>query len=728
MKLIGQKLKNGEIKIIEAPIPKIKDGEILVKCHYSIISTGTESSTLKTARKGYIGKAKERPQQAKMVIDTLKSQGPVQTYRAVMKKLDAYSTLGYSCSGKIMEIGNNAGHFKIGDWVACGGNTAFHSEYIAVPKNLCVKIGSKIDLKQAAYNTLGAIALQGVRQADLRVGENCAVIGLGLIGQITASILNASGVRTIGVDTNKNMVNIAKSNCLDLGIMRNSPGIIEACMNFTDGLGCDAIIITAASNSLDPINFAGAISKKRGKVIIVGAVPTGFDREPHYYKKELQVKMSCSYGPGRYDPFYEEKGMDYPAEYVRWTENRNMQAFQRLITERKIDLGYLTTHQYKFDSAANAYQMILENKETHLGILLEYEQNENDVGQSKKILIKKNKRKKLSAQKKVGIGFIGAGSYAMNHLIPNLQNHKNIHTIGVMTASGHSGISVAERVGFEYATTDENELISDKQIDAVFIATRHDTHFKYVIKALKNGKHVFVEKPLCLNYTQLDQIVEQLNHNSKNQKITNLMVGYNRRFSPAAKFIKGLKLSSPISVTYRINAGYIPGESWIQDKEIGGGRIIGEVCHFVDFITYMTDSKVKKVYALSMKDVNNTNDTVSITLGYENGSIGTINYFANGDKALPKELIEIYCNGWTLSINDFKDIVLYRDGKTIRKKALVQNKGQQGEMERFISKIIDPSQETIDINDIVNTSLVTFSIEKSLRNGKACLIDETIKD
>jgi threonine dehydrogenase-like Zn-dependent dehydrogenase len=572
MKIIGQKLKNGDIKIIESPIPKIKDGELLVKCRYSVISAGTETNTIKTARKGYFGKAKERPQQVKMVIDTLKSQGPVQTYRAVMKKLEAYSPLGYSCSGKVIEVGKNISKFKIGDLVACGGTSASHSEYIAVPKNLCVKLDLNIDLKQAAYNTLGAIALQGVRQADLRVGETCAVIGLGLIGQLTATLLRASGVRTIGIDINKKTVNIARSNCVDLGIMRNSPGIEQACMNFTDDLGCDAIIITAGTNSLDPVNFAGAIAKKRGKVIIVGAVPTGFDREPNYYKKELELKMSCSYGPGRYDPSYEEKGIDYPAGFVRWTENRNMQAFQRMISEGKINLEFLTTHQFKFDDASEAYHMILGNKENYLGVILEYEHDQLDTYCANKIVVNELINNKKD-QKKIGIGFIGAGSYAMNHLIPILRNKKEIIKIGVMTASGHTAISVAERNGFSYSTTDEKVLLSDKNIDALFVATRHDTHFDYALKAIQNGKHLFIEKPLCLNSWQLNQIIDQLNKNYAKKKNNILMVGYNRRYSPAANFIKKryLNFDCPISVTYRINAGYIAKESWIQDKEVGGG-------------------------------------------------------------------------------------------------------------------------------------------------------------
>ena len=360
MKQLTQKIKDGSMQVLKVPAPDLKTGMILVRNLYSLISAGTEGDKVTTARKGYIGKAKEKPQQVKQVVDTLRTQGAVQTYRAVMKKLDAYSPLGYSCVGEVVGVGkdehrtsnierrtsNGEGwriEFKIGDVVACGGTAACHAEIVAVPVNLCVKVAQS-HLQMAAYNTLGAIAMQGVRQADLRLGESCAVIGMGLLGQLSAILLKASGVRVVGIDIDPAMVILGREHCLDLGIERNDPGVESKISEFTGGIGCDGVIITAASSSLDPINFAGRISRKRGTVVVVGAVPTGFDREPDFYKKELTVKMSCSYGPGRYDPEYEEKGRDYPVGYVRWTEKRNMQAFQGLIAEGKIDIGYLTTH------------------------------------------------------------------------------------------------------------------------------------------------------------------------------------------------------------------------------------------------------------------------------------------------------------------------------------------------------------------------------------------------
>ena len=442
MQQLTQKLKDGKMQILEVAVPSLHKSHVLVKTHYSLVSAGTEASTVSAARKGYIGKANERPQQVKQVIDALKTQGLVQTYRAVMKKLDAYSPLGYSCVGEVIDMSSDVSGFNIGDLVACGGLSASHSEVVTVPANLCVQLKSDTDLKQAAYNTLGAIALQGVRQADLRLGETCAIIGLGLLGQLSALLLRASGVRVIGIDIDSAMVEIAEKNCLDLALKRDDVGIEKKIQQFSDGLGCDVVIITAASSSLDPINFAGSISRKRGTIVVVGAVPTGFDREPHFYKKELQVKMSCSYGPGRYDPNYEDKGLDYPPAYVRWTENRNMHAFQELVYSQKIDVSYLTTHTFKLDEAPAAYDMMMAKSEPFIGILIEYDPQITQISRRKVEI--RAKTKPLTSNLRpstVSIDFIGAGSYAQSHLLPNIPKKNNVSLRGVMTATSTSSRS-----------------------------------------------------------------------------------------------------------------------------------------------------------------------------------------------------------------------------------------------------------------------------------------------
>ena len=714
MQQLTQKLKTGSIRITEVPAPLPQKGYLLVKNHYSLISAGTEGGTVKTARKGYIGKAKERPEQVKQVVRTFKTQGPVQTYRAVMKKLDSYSSLGYSCAGEVIDITPEVRGFSIGDLVACGGLAASHAEMVSVPVNLCVKLEPDADLKQAAYNTLGAIAMQGLRQADVRLGETCGVIGLGLLGQLTALLLKASGVRVIGIDVNPAMVDTAQAHSTNLALVRTEKGPEDSIRQFTNGLGCDAVIITAASSSLDPINFAGAISRKRGTVVVVGDVPTGFDREPHFYKKELQVKMSCSYGPGRYDPVYEEKGLDYPAAYVRWSENRNMQAFQSLIQAKNIDVAFLTTHTFKLEDAPEAYDMMMAKSEPFIGILIEYDATKRIDGQ--KVMIKPPTSNLQPST--VSIGFIGAGSYAQSHLLPNITSGKNVILKGAMTASGTSSRSVAERFGFEFCTNDEKDIIENNNINTIFIATRHDSHAHYVMKALKAGKHVFAEKPLCLTEIELSEIAEICNPEpgTLNPEPI-LMVGYNRRFSPFAKIIKDKFGNGPMAMTYRVNAGAIPSDSWIQDSDFGGGRIVGEVCHFVDFLTYLNGSPPTSVFANVMSDPHHLNDTLTVSLAYGNGSIGTICYFANGDTSLPKERVEVYVQGCTAVIEDFKSLSIHAGGKKTIKKLLSQDKGQKNEVKAFLEVIRSGSGDTIPFNEIFSTSLVTFKIIESIRTG-----------
>ena len=468
MKQLTQKFKTGNMQILEVSAPNLSSGALLVRNHYSLISAGTEGSKVNTARKGYIGKAKERPQQVKQVINTLKEQGIVQTYRAVMKKLDAHSPLGYSCVGEVMDIAPDVQEYKIGDLVACGGASASHAEVVCVPANLCVKLDPKTDIRQAVYNTLGAISLQGVRQADMRIGESCAVIGLGLLGQLTCLLLKASGIRVIGIDISQTMVDVAAEYCADLSVPRNTPGIENRINEFTSGYGCDAVIITAASSSLDPINFAGAISKKKGTIVVSGAVPTGFDREPYFYQKELTIKMSCSYGPGRYDPTYEEKGVDYPYAYVRWTEKRNMQAFQELIASKRIDVSYLTTHTYPFAEVPAAYDMIMERSKPFIGILIEYDTKQKI--ENKPIFCSKLKAES-SKPSAVSIGFIGAGSYAQSYLLPNIPKDEAVILKGVMTSSSTGSRSVADRFGFEYCTGDAEDILTDSEINTVFIVS-----------------------------------------------------------------------------------------------------------------------------------------------------------------------------------------------------------------------------------------------------------------
>jgi len=714
MKQLTQKLKDGQMQVLEVPPPVLGPGMVLVRNHYSLISAGTEGSTVSAARKSLIGKAKERPQQVKQVLDILKQQGPVQTYRAVMKKLDAYSPLGYSSAGEVLEAASDVKRFSAGDLVACGGGGyASHAEIVAVPENLCVKLAHGSDLRKAAYNTLGAIAVQGLRQADLRLGETCAIIGLGLIGQLTSLILRAGGISVVGIDIDQRMIDIAREHCTDLAFHRDESGLAEKIDEFSESIGCDAVIITAATDSLDPVNFAGRIARKKGKVVIVGAVPAGFDREPYYYKKELELRMSCSYGPGRYDINYEEKGIDYPVGYVRWTENRNMRAFHELVYSGRINIDYLTTHTFKLEEAPKAYDMIMEKKEPFIGILIEYEV-------SRQIENRKIEITRLSAMSyqpsAVSIAFIGAGSYAMSQLLPNIPKEKDIVLKGVMTSSGTSSKTVAEKYGFEFCTSDENDIFSNNEINTVFIATQHNTHADYVIKALKAGKNVYVEKPLCLTEAQLKEISEvYISLRTSHSSQPFLILGFNRRFSPLTEILKEKEGDGPMSMIYRINAGQIPADSWIQDKEIGGGRIIGEVCHFIDYLTFLNGSLPDSVYATAVPDPAGLEDTVNISLTFKNGSIGAISYFANGSKSLFKEYIEVYRVGITGVLRDFKELEIYGSGRPFKKSLLSQDKGQKQMIGDFVNAVRQGKPSPISFEEIYSATLTTFKIIESIK-------------
>lgn len=724
MKQLTQKLKNGKLQVLDVPVPMPGRGMILVRNHYSLISAGTEGGTVTAARKNLISKATERPQQVRQVFEVLKQQGPVQAYRAVVKKLDAHSPMGYSSVGTVIASEPSESGYSPGDLVGCGGGGyACHAEVVVVPKNLCVKLPLSFlqngDLhrymRMAAYNTLGAIAIQGVRQADLRLGEACAVIGLGLLGQLTCLLLKAAGLRVVGVDVNPAMVEMAGKHCADLALERSESEIEARISEFTNGIGCDGVIITAATDSSDPINFAGALARKRGTVVVVGAVPTGFDREPHYYRKELQVRMSCSYGPGRYDPDYEEKGHDYPAGYVRWTEKRNMEAFQQLIASGKIDVSYLTTHIFKLEDAPKAYDLILEKKEPYLGILIEYDHaKEIEVGKIQTARPSSN----LQPPASISIGFIGAGSYAQSHLLPNIPKDADIALVGVMTSSSTSSRSAADRYGFQFCTGDAADVLGSDAINTVFIATRHNSHAKYVLQALKAGKHVFVEKPLCLALKELDEIIKVYSDlRSQTSDLRLLMVGYNRRFSPLSEVLKDRAREGPLALTYRINAGAIPADSWIQDKEIGGGRILGEVCHFVDYLSFLCGSSPSWVHAYTMDDPHGNQDTTTITIRFQNGSIGSINYFSNGSKGLPKEYVEVHGHGLSAVMHDFRELTIYGGGRPFRKKLLVQDKGQKQEVRLFLEAIRNNTPPPIPVEDLFCTSRACFAVLESLRTG-----------
>ncbi|GAB4335158.1 MAG: bi-domain-containing oxidoreductase [Calditrichia bacterium] len=711
MKQLVQNLKTGKMELADVPIPYLGSKNILVKVQASLISAGTEGMKVNTARKGYIGKAKEKPEQVKQVLETLQKEGIANTYRKVMNKLDAWSPLGYSCAGEVVKVGADVTKFRIGDLVACAGqDIANHAEYVSVPLSLAAKIPVGVSPEEAAYTTLGAIALQGVRQADLKLGESCVVIGLGLIGQLTVQLLNSAGIDVFGVDINPQMVELAIQSGARLAFHRDDDSLESIIARETAGYGADAVIITAGVNSTDPVELAGRILRKKGKVVVVGAVPTGFSRE-NYYKKELELRMSCSYGPGRYDPDYEEKGIDYPYGYVRWTENRNMQAFLNLIKQKKINPSLLTTHTFELSEAKKAYELILDRREPFIGILLKYPKKD-DI-ESNIYLSKKFKK-----ENKVSIGFIGAGSFAQTFLLPPLASNKAVHLNGIANSSGHTARTVAERYHFNYATGDYKKICTDPEINTVFIATRHNLHSEQVLLALRNNKNVFVEKPLTISLEELIQIKECY-YGMEIKPY--LMVGFNRRFSPHSIRVKEM-LNGPVAINYRINAGYIPLDHWTQDPEVGGGRILGELCHFVDLCNFFADSTPTHLSAQLMEIENNPWDTLTINMAYRNGSIASIHYFSNGNKKMEKERIEVFNNGCSYIINDFRDVTLMGKSKKVYRTS-GQNKGQQEEVNAFICSILNNSEPPINFNDIYISSLIPFKIIESIKERKMIKIE-----
>jgi predicted dehydrogenase/threonine dehydrogenase-like Zn-dependent dehydrogenase len=703
MKQLTQQLKSGKMQILDVPFPVIRPGYILVRNHYSVISPGTEGKTVADARKGYVAKAKSRQKEFKQVMDMFKTQGMRSTYDVVMNKLEAPSPLGYSCIGKVLQVAEDIQEFQTGDYVACGGSSAVHAEVVSVPKNLCVRVNPDIDLKQAAFTTIASIAIQGIRQSGLMLGENCIVIGLGLIGQLTLKILEASGINAYGIDISEEQIDVLKKSGLKNVFLRDQAGLKNIIINLTNGNGTDAVIITASSNSTDPVNFAGEICRKKGKVVIVGVIPTGFDRE-NYYKKELEIKMSASYGPGRYDPIYEEKGIDYPVGYVRWTEKRNMSSFVEFLDKKKISVDDLITHTLKLDDAPKAYNMIMTKSEYYAGILIEYNASGIIPG---KIELPKTDFKSADP----AVGFIGTGSFAQNVLLPKMKKHCEF--VSIITGKGNTSRYIADKYNFRYATDNVQDLFNDENINTIFIATRHNLHAGYVIESLKNGKNVFVEKPLALNLKDLNEI-QKVYGEGKNR----LMVGFNRRFAPSVNFIKERFLpDQPKAMNFRINAGSFPPDNWVHDPEEGGGRILGDVCHFIDLAVYLAGSKCKALSAFHLNDSVNLRDSVVINMSFKNGSIASINYFSNGNKSMPKEYLEVFCNGECITLDDYKELMIYGD-RLFRKKFAKQDKGHETEIFKFLDSIKTGKDSPVPFEDIIHTTLLTLSVNEALSHKK----------
>ena len=713
---VVQYQKNGEMQVLDLPAPMCPENGVLVRNVYSLISVGTEKTSVTNSKGSLLARAKKQPEAVKLVLDFVKKQGLKAAVNKVLTKLDTYKNPGYSSAGVVVE--SKCPEFSPGDRVACGGaGYAVHSEVVAVPKNLTVKVPQNVDLSHASFATVCSIAMQGVRRAAPNLGENVAVIGLGLIGQITVRLLKAAGCRVAGLDLNSGTFDAAKSGGCDLCISAGSEHYKDL-LAFSDGMGFDSVIITASTSSSSPLNYAMKLVRKHGRVVVVGAVGMDVQRGD-FYKKEADLLISCSYGPGRYDPNYEELGTDYPLGFVRWTENRNMQAVLDLMSCGKLDVSSLITHTFEIKDAPEAYKVVTgEINEKHIGIMLHYpERPTSEILQRGQLSFSG----KAIAGGKLGIGFIGAGIFAQNHLIPALLRTSAV-PYALSTATPSNAANVAKKFGFSVGTTDSDALIRNEKVDAVFCATRHNLHARFVIEALKAGKPVYVEKPLCVTREQLEEIDRTIAANAGR-----VMVGFNRRFSESfaeiKKFFTGR--TAPMNILYRVNAGCLPRDNWLYQPEQGEGRIIGEACHFIDCMAFLTDAVPTSVFArsLSSADVNDFNfDNSSLVITFSDGSVGTLAYFANGDTSFAKEYCEVFCQGSTAVMNNFNEVKLIRSGRNTVKK-FDGSKGIREEILAVVRNLTEGRQMPIEYGTIRSVTLCTIAATESLKTGQVIAIE-----
>jgi polar amino acid transport system substrate-binding protein len=713
MKQLLQNLRTGEGTVAEVPVPVAQPGRVLVRTAASLISAGTERALAELGQKGLLGKARERPELVGKVWQKVKTDGLAQALEDVRDKLDQSHAVGYSAAGIVIETGKDVADFRSGDRVACAGTDyASHAEVISVPRNLCVRLSDQLSFEEGAFGTVGAIALQGVRLAEPTLAEAVVVIGLGLVGQLTVQLLKANGCRVFGIDIDESRVQLARGLGADGGCAPDEAA--EKVLAWSRGRGADACIIAAATASDQPVELAGEISRLKGRVVAVGMVGMNVPRNV-YYQRELTLKVSLSYGPGRHDPAYEERGHDYPVAYVRWTEGRNIEAFLDLLAAGLVDVKPLITHRFPIENAARAYQLISGGTdEQYLAVVLNY-----DTQREPRRSVENKASVKRTAVKagRVGIGLIGAGGYAQKVLLPNFKA-AGAEFCSIVSASGVSARDVGTKFGFARFLSDAQSVIDDDEANLIVIATRHGSHAELARLGLERGKHVFVEKPLALNDAELESVLEAAAR-SEGQ----LLVGFNRRFSPlAAKAKQAFRnRQSPLSIVYRVNAGSIPREHWTQDPAEGGGRIIGEVCHFIDLMQFLTGAAPRSVYAEAVapgKGNEVSEDSVMITLQFDDGSNGVIAYLAAGDSSLPKEHIEIFGEGKVFVIEDFRSAKLYAGGREKKETLRQQDKGQAEETRVACAVVAEGKPAPITLEELAATTRATFRILDSLRTGQ----------
>ena len=706
MRALLEDTKSGQVAVYDVPAPELQDGGILVRTAFSAISSGTEKATVEAGRKSLLGKAMARPDLVKQVIEYARSNGLAAARQKVQARLETLTALGYSCSGLVLEA-SSAG-FQPGDRVACAGSGyASHCEINFVPANLAVLVPANVGLEAASLTTIGAIAVQGVRQANVTFGETVAVIGVGLVGVLAIQVLRAAGCRVIAIDLSSERAAQATSFGAHLGLNTNDPGLEGAVASFSR-YGVDAALITAATRSPDPLELAAKLLRDRGRISVIGDVGMGVSRS-NMYRKEISLAMSRSYGPGRYDPRYEEGGQDYPIGYVRWTEKRNMEAFLDLLSSGAIHVEPLLAHHFPVEEGAKAYAAVEAGAYTGI---IDYRGAGDQRASLPAHTVPPRQKDALR------VGCIGAGGFARGIIFPHLRSAAGVLLESVATRTGSAAASARTGFGFSAAES-PSELLDNPDLDAVFILTRHNSHAAYVKSGLNRGKSVFVEKPLAVNREQLEMVRTAYVQALAENRAPFLMVGFNRRFSPLTEKLKNFfaRRAEPMLVHIRCNAGFIPRDSWIQDAE-NGGRIIGELCHFVDWARAVVGCSMQTVTAAALPDAGRySRDNLTVSIGFEDGSLANLLYLANGDRAVGKEYFEVFCAGGIAHIDDFKTLSFSRNGKKETVKA-ARDKGHRREMELTIAAMKQGNDAPIPFDELVEVTEATFAIEEAIRTQK----------
>ncbi|MBO6768977.1 MULTISPECIES: bi-domain-containing oxidoreductase [unclassified Erythrobacter] len=701
-------MKDGTTSLEDVPIPRPVSGQLLISTDTTLVSAGTERMLVKFGKSGWISKARQQPDKVKMVLGKARSDGVAATYDAVKSKLDQPLALGYCNVGRVAEIGSGVEGYELGDRIVSNGK---HAEFVTVPRNLCAKIPASVSAEEASFTVLGAIGLQGIRLANPTLGECIVVTGLGVIGLMVVQMLRAQGCRVLGIDFDESRLSLARQ----FGAKTVNPGagedVLEAAAAFSRGNGVDAVIITAASDSDEPMRQAAHMSRKRGRIVLVGVVGLNLMRED-FYEKELTFQVSCSYGPGRYDPKYEEGGQDYPLAFVRWTEQRNFEAVLDLMASGLLDVKPLITHRFDIEQAAQAMDL-LTSGEPSMGILINYPDTV-DAGR----LAKERKVALGTANSKPSAGnvaFLGAGNYAGRVLIPAFAA-AGAQLTTVVSSGGISAVHSGKKHGFVNASTDAADVFEDENVDTVVIATRHDAHADQILEVLKAGKHVFCEKPLCLTVEELKEI-EAAKADRPDQQ---LMIGFNRRFAPHVVQMKELleKVDQPKAFVMTVNAGEIPPEHWTQDPVVGGGRIVGEGCHFIDLLRHLAGAPIVSHHAIALGDhpaIAVRDDKATITLSFEDGSIGTIHYFANGHSGVPKERLEVFAAGRVLQLDNFLRLKAHGWPGTKGSRLWKQDKGQTDCAAAFMEAVRGTSGPAIPVDEVFEVSRVSIEVADALK-------------